>query len=83
MTKAHKVSDLAKAWSTSPKMVYRLIAEGHLAAFSISSRDQAARKSGLRVSDEEKQRWERENMGAKAAPSEPPARVDTLKAICL
>jgi len=75
--KAWRVSELAAAWGTYPKNIRRLIASGRLKAFSISATDNPSRKSGIRISDQEKRRWETENQidtsGADAPSGDRPA----------
>jgi excisionase family DNA binding protein len=54
MAKAYSVARLAEEWGCSRRSVYTLIDEGKLHAFSIGKR-------GMRISEDEKTRWERES----------------------
>lgn len=54
MTRAYTVKRLATDWGCSARTIYSLIDAGDLVAFSIGKR-------GLRISEDEVQRWQNAN----------------------
>ena len=57
--RAFDVKSLAEKWRCSPRTVYTLIEDGALRAFKIGKR-------GLRISAEEVERWQNENIDPRA-----------------